>query len=75
MGLSRCQLASAFVIAILLSASSAQAGLVGVGNTLQAFYYNGVLASPEGEIPVGASASDPASLAAPVSYLLAPTEN
>jgi hypothetical protein len=68
MGLSRCQLASAFVMAILLSASSAQAGLVGVGNTVQAFYYNGVLASPEGEIPVGASTSDPASLATPVSY-------
>ena len=46
----------------------AQAGLLGVGNTVQAFYYNGALAGPEGEIPVGASTTDPASLATPVDY-------
>jgi hypothetical protein len=46
----------------------AQAGLLGAGRTVQAFYYNGVFANPEGEIPVGGSTSDPTSLAAPVDY-------
>jgi hypothetical protein len=31
----------------------ARAGLLGPGRTVQAFYYNGTFASPEGEIPVG----------------------
>ena len=35
---------------------------------MQAFYYNGVFASPEGEIPVGGSTSNPASLATAVDY-------
>jgi hypothetical protein len=48
----------------------AHAGLIGAGRTVQAFYYNGVLASPEGEIAVGASTTDPASLAVPVNYQL-----
>ncbi len=48
--------------------NQARAGLLGAGNTVQAFYYNGVFASPEGEIPVGGSTDDPASLASPVNY-------
>lgn len=48
--------------------NQASAGLIGAGKTVQAFYYNGVLASPEGEIAVGAGTSDPASLAVPVNY-------
>lgn len=43
-------------------------GLFGPGNTVQAFYYNGVFAGPEGEIPVGGSTSNPASLASEVDY-------
>lgn len=43
-------------------------GLLGAGKTVQAFYYNSVLANPEGEIPVGASSTAPASLIAPVNY-------
>jgi hypothetical protein len=35
---------------------------------VQAFYYNGVLASPEGEIPIGAGTTDPAPLTVPVNY-------
>ena len=46
----------------------ASAGLIGAGKTVQAFYYNGVLANPEGEIAVGAGSSDPASLAVAVNY-------
>jgi hypothetical protein len=46
----------------------AQAGLLGASDTVQAFYYNGVLASPEGEIPDGAGSDDPAPLASPVTY-------
>jgi hypothetical protein len=47
----------------------AQAGLLGAGNTVQAFYYNGVFANPEGEIPAGGMTSNPTSLAAPVHYI------
>jgi hypothetical protein len=46
----------------------AQAGLISAGATVQAFYYNSTFASPEGEIHVGGSDSNPTSLAAPVSY-------
>lgn len=46
----------------------ANAGLLGVGNTVQAFYYNSTLVGPEGEIAVGASSTDPVSLAIPVNY-------
>lgn len=57
--------------AILLGLVPSQAygdGLFGPTNTVQAFYYNGVLADPEGEITVGGSTSDPASLTGPVDY-------
>jgi hypothetical protein len=53
-----------------LLSNQAHAGLIGAGNTVQAFYYNGVFAGPEGEIPVAGFTSDPASLAAPVDYQL-----
>jgi hypothetical protein len=63
-------LASATMLALAgLVPNHARAGLLGAGNTVQAFYYNGVFASPEGEIPVGGSTSNPTSLAAPVDYL------
>jgi hypothetical protein len=52
-----------------LSPNQAFAGLLGAGNTVQAFYYNGVFASPEGELPAGALTDDPASLASPVDYV------
>jgi hypothetical protein len=53
-----------------LVSNQANAGLIGAGKTVQAFYYNGVFASPEGEIAVGAGTSNPASLAVPVNYQL-----
>jgi hypothetical protein len=61
-------IAIALVGSVLLFAAPAEAGLLGAGRTVQAFYYNGVFASPEGEIPVGASTSDPASLVTAVDY-------
>src|SRR4051812_16707134 len=51
-----------------LVANSAQAGLLSASATVQAFYYNGVFASPEGEIPVGGSNSNATSLATAVDY-------
>jgi len=54
---------------IVLTPGSAYASLVGPGRTVQAFYYNGILADPEGEVPVGAGSDDPASLASPVMYM------
>jgi PEP-CTERM motif len=48
--------------------NQAHAGLLGSGRTVQAFYYNGVLAGPEGEIPVGAGTTNPAPLTVPVDY-------
>src|ERR1700749_1567014 len=62
-----------FVSTSLLSLASlvpnqAHAGLLGSGRTVQAFYYKGVLASPEGEIPIGAGTTDPAPLTVPVNY-------
>jgi hypothetical protein len=54
-------------LAVLIP-NHAHAGLIGPGTTVQAFYYNSVFASPEGEIPVGGSTTDPTSLAAPVDY-------
>lgn len=63
-------LASATMLALAgLVPNHARAGLLGAGNTVQAFYYNGVFASPEGEIPVGGMTSNPTSLAAPVDYV------
>jgi hypothetical protein len=47
----------------------AEAGLLGAGRTVQAFYYNGVFASPEGEDNAATVTSLPASLAVPVDYL------
>jgi hypothetical protein len=63
-------LASATMLALAgLVPNHARAGLLGAGNTVQAFYYNGVFASPEGEIPAGGMTSNPTSLAAPVDYV------
>ena len=61
-------IATGLIGSVLTFAAPAEAGLLGAGRTVQAFYYNGVFASPEGEIPVGASTSDPASLATAVDY-------
>jgi hypothetical protein len=47
----------------------ASAGLLGAGNTVQAFYFNGVFASPEGQINAATGTSDPAPLSAPVDFL------
>ena len=46
----------------------ASAGLLGAGTTVQAFYYNGVFAGAEGEVPVGGSSAAPTPLAAPLDY-------
>jgi hypothetical protein len=51
-----------------LQVDQARAGLLGTGRTVQAFYYNGVFANPEGEIAIGGSTTDPVQLTAPVSY-------
>jgi hypothetical protein len=48
--------------------TQAQAALIGVGGTVQAFFYNGTLASPAGLIPDGQGNSLPAPLTAPVSF-------
>jgi len=64
----RYAIATSLVGSVLLFAAPAEAGLFGAGRTVQAFYYNGVFASPEGEIPVGASTSNPASLVTTVNY-------
>jgi len=60
------------IIALLGSTNvfigQARADLLGAGKTVQAFYYNSVFASPEGEIAVGSSTSNPVPLVAPVSY-------
>lgn len=61
-------IAIGLVGSVLLFTAPAEAGLLGAGRTVQAFYYNGVFASPEGELPVGAFTSDPASLATAVDY-------
>jgi hypothetical protein len=57
-------------LAYLVPHQASAEGLLGAGNTVQAFYYNGVLADPEGELPVGAGSDAPASLASPVNYQL-----
>ena len=54
-------------LAWLLS-GQAHAGLLGSGKTVQAFYYNGTLASPAGLIPDGFGTSDPAPLAVAVNF-------
>ena len=52
-----------------LLAGQAHAGLLGAGKTVQAFYYNGVFASPEGELTDPLGTSNPTSLASPVDYI------
>jgi hypothetical protein len=65
-------LAAAMLLGLAgLVAHQAHAGLLGAGNTVQAFYYNGTFASPEGEDTGSPLTSDPASLAAPVNYVQA----
>ncbi len=62
-------LASAILLGLAgLVPNQAHAGLFSAGNTVQAFYYNGVFASPEGEIPVGGSSSNPSPLFTTVDY-------
>ena len=46
----------------------AHAGLIGAGRTVQAFYYNGVFASPEGQIDASTGNSSPSSLGVPVNF-------
>jgi hypothetical protein len=56
----------------VLIPNHAHAGLIGPGTTVQAFYYNGVFASPEGQDWVdnmGNITSLPAPLTAPVDFL------
>lgn len=65
---SRLLASTALLSLVSLVPNQAHAGLLGSGRTVQAFYYNGVLAGPEGEIPVGASTTDPAPLTVPVDY-------
>jgi hypothetical protein len=48
--------------------SQARADLIGIGTTVQAFYYNGTFANPVGLIPDGAASSDPIPLTAPVDF-------
>ena len=58
-------------LAVLIP-NHADAGLIGPGTTVQAFYYNGVFASPEGQDWVdslGNITSLPAPLTAPVDFL------
>ena len=63
-------LASTTLLSLVgLVSNQAHAGLLGSGRTVQAFYYNGVLAGPEGEIPVGTGTSNPAPLTIPVDYM------
>ena len=55
-----------------LTPDQAHAGLIGAGTTVQAFYYNGVFASPEGQDwmdNMGNITSLPAPLTAPVDFL------
>jgi hypothetical protein len=59
---------AAFLGLASLAPQHAHAGLLSAGATVQAFYYNGTLAGPEGELPVGGLTSNPTSLAAPVSF-------
>ena len=62
-------LASAALLSLVsLVSNQAHAGLLGAGRTVQAFYYNGVLAGPEGEIPVGSGTTNPAPLTVAVDY-------
>ena len=55
-------------VAVLIP-GQAHAGLIGPGTTVQAFYYNSVFASPEGELNAATNTSDPAPLTSPVDFL------
>jgi len=55
-------------MALLVPNQAGASTLLGAGKTVQAFYYNGVFASPEGEDNVATNTSDPASLLNPVDY-------
>lgn len=61
-----------FTCATMLGAAmisfAADANLIGVGGTVQARYYNGVLAGPELEINAATGNATPASLTSPISY-------
>jgi hypothetical protein len=52
----------------MVTSQQAHAGLYSASATVQAFYYNGVFASPEGEIPVAASTDDAVTLGSEVDY-------
>src|SRR5579863_3077408 len=62
-------LASTVLGMVGLLSGQAHAGLLGAGRTVQAFYYNGVFAGPEGELTDPAGSSNPTSLASPVHYI------
>ncbi len=55
--------------ASIFFSSDASAGLFGVGNTVQAFYFNGVFASPEGELTSPTGTTDPTPLTSAVHYI------
>jgi len=55
--------------AMLLTLAPAHAGLLGAGRTVQAFYYNGVFAGPEGELDAATNSSLPSSLIGNVNFL------
>ncbi len=58
-----------FSLAGLIPNQAHASTLQGIGRTVQAFYYNGVFASPEGEINAATGTSNPASLlTVPVNY-------
>lgn len=62
----------ASTLALLLATCAplmAHAGLLGAGRTVQAFYYNGVLAGPEPELNAATNTFDPAELLGPITYL------
>jgi hypothetical protein len=54
---------------VFFSAHARADTLLGIGKTVQTFYYNGVFASPEGQIDMATGNSLPSSLASPVDFL------
>jgi len=52
----------------------AQAGLLGAGGTVQAFYYNGTFTGPEVELNAADDSGNPAPLTGPVDYLQGPLD-
>jgi PEP-CTERM motif len=59
---------SAMLTLAAMTPFAAQAGLLGAGRTVQAEYYNGVLAGPELEINTVTNDGNPAPLSSPVNY-------